>query len=93
MPSAEHEAVVAMLEANAGAPDTDVETLRANMEAMLAGQPLAPGTECHDYLADGVPVTWVSASGADARRAVVYLHGGGYVLGSRATHRSLASRI
>jgi acetyl esterase/lipase len=30
---------------------------------------------------------------ADAGRAVLYLHGGGYVIGSINTHRSLAARL
>ena len=92
MPSAEHEAIVAMLQ-GADTLGGDLAAQRANMEAMTAGMPLVPGTELHEYVADGVPVTWVAASGADARRAIVYLHGGGYVMGSRATHASLASRI
>ena len=93
MPSAEHEAVVAMLQAGDGPLAGDVATQRATMDAMGTAMPLVAGTECHEYVADGVPVTWVAASGADARRAIVYLHGGGYVLGSRAGYVSLASRI
>lgn len=95
MPSAEHEAIVAILQATGGPanPEADIEAMRANMEAMTAGFALAPDTTCEDDVADGVPVTWVTTPGADADRVVLYLHGGGYVLGSRATHRSLASRL
>jgi monoterpene epsilon-lactone hydrolase len=40
--------------------------------------------------ADGVPGAFISAPGADVSRCVYYLHGGGYVIGSVATHRILA---
>jgi acetyl esterase/lipase len=43
--------------------------------------------------AGGIPAEWVSAPDVDAGRAVLYLHGGGYVIGSINTHRSLAARI
>ena len=43
--------------------------------------------------AGGVPAEWVVAPGAEDSRVIPYLHGGGYVTGSAATHRELASRI
>ena len=36
---------------------------------------------------------WVRAPGSQAERAILYLHGGGYVVGSINTHRSLAGEI
>lgn len=93
MPSPEHEAIVAMF---ADAPSTaspDLATQRGSFEAMTGEFPLAPGTEVASASADGVPVEWVSTPGVHAGRVVLYLHGGGYVIGSTATHRSLASRL
>jgi acetyl esterase/lipase len=43
--------------------------------------------------ADGVPAEWTAAPGARSDRALVYFHGGGYCLGSIATHRGLVARI
>ncbi len=43
--------------------------------------------------ANGVPAEWTSAPGADVNRAVLYVHGGGYVIGSLDSHRHLASEI
>jgi epsilon-lactone hydrolase len=43
--------------------------------------------------AGGVPAEWISAPGADAGRNVLYLHGGGYTIGSIKTHRCLAGWI
>lgn len=36
---------------------------------------------------------WVRAPGVQAGRAILYLHGGGYVMGSLNTHRSLVGEI
>ena len=41
----------------------------------------------------GVPVEWVAHPASGARGFVLYLHGGGYVLGSPRTHRALTSRL
>ena len=43
--------------------------------------------------AGGTPAELVTAHGAPGSRTVLYLHGGGYVIGSPATHRELASRL
>ena len=53
----------------------------------------APDARIEKVSADGVPAEWVAAPGADERRAVLYLHGGGYVIGSINTHRRLAYDI
>ena len=55
--------------------------------------PVAADVKCEPVNAGGVKSEWVTAPGADAGRAVLYLHGGGYVIGSINTHRDLASRI
>jgi acetyl esterase/lipase len=41
----------------------------------------------------GVRGEWVEADGASSDRAVLYLHGGGYVMGSFVTHRKLAGDL
>src|SRR5216683_7721089 len=43
--------------------------------------------------AGGVDAEWVSAPNAAADRVVLYLHGGGYVIGSVKTHRDLMGRV
>lgn len=42
---------------------------------------------------DGIPAEWVSAPNVDEHRVVLYLHGGGYVIGSIITHRGLSARL
>jgi len=41
----------------------------------------------------GVPAEWITAPGAAADRVLLYLHGGGYVMGSINTHREMVSRL
>ena len=43
--------------------------------------------------AGGVPAEWLDAPQARADRAVLYLHGGGYVLGSVGSHRDMIARL
>ncbi len=41
--------------------------------------------------ADGVPVEWSIAPGADASRVLLYLHGGGFSVGSIISHRAMVT--
>ena len=43
--------------------------------------------------ATGRPAEWLRAPGADLTQMLLYLHGGGYVMGSINTHRSLAGEL
>src|SRR5262249_62223803 len=43
--------------------------------------------------AAGCAAEWVKAPGSQTGRAILYLHGGGYVMGSPNTHRSLAGEV
>jgi acetyl esterase/lipase len=41
----------------------------------------------------GRTAEWLRAPGTNAQRAILYLHGGGYVMGSLNTHRSLGGEV
>jgi len=43
--------------------------------------------------AGGVPAEWVIAAGADSSRRVLYIHGGGVVVGSPKSHRAITSKM
>jgi epsilon-lactone hydrolase len=43
--------------------------------------------------ANGVPAEWTATPDADASSAILYLHGGGYVLCSLDSHRHLAAKV
>jgi monoterpene epsilon-lactone hydrolase len=55
--------------------------------------PPQPDVQREAISANGVPAQWLTAPGAAADRVVLYLHGGGYVLGSIKTHADLMGRI
>jgi acetyl esterase/lipase len=82
-----------MLRARPIVSDASVEDMRNGMAAMVGSAQLPEGLIREPRDVNGVPAEWVSARGSAADRAVLYLHGGGYVLGSIATHRELAARI
>jgi monoterpene epsilon-lactone hydrolase len=85
--------IIQMLKAQPIAGRPTVQETRENFEQMTKVFPVAPDVKCEPVNAGGVKSEWVTAPGADAGRAVLYLHGGGYVIGSINTHRDLAARI
>lgn len=48
---------------------------------------------CQPDSAGGVPAEWIVSPETIEARVILYLHGGGYNLGSLHTHRALAARI
>jgi len=96
MPSKEHESVVQALRnlpSLGSGDDFDLAAARASMAAMTADPQLPDGVEFEKTLAADVPVEWVALPASDPTKTVLYLHGGGYVLGSIDTHKGLGSRI
>jgi acetyl esterase/lipase len=71
----------------------DIAATRAGLEAMVGGFPLPPDTKVEEVDAGGNLADWISVPQSESTRVVLYLHGGGYVIGSRRTHRELAARI
>jgi epsilon-lactone hydrolase len=68
--------------------------LRAGMESMAGVLPLLDGATVETVDVDGVPSEWVRpAAVAVSDACILYLHGGGYVIGSCNTHRPLASHL
>jgi len=96
MPSKEHESVVQALrdlpKLGSGA-DFDLDAARASMVAMTANPQLPDGVEFEKVTAGGIPAEWATLPTSDPTKTVLYLHGGGYTLGSIDTHRGLGSRI
>ena len=68
------------------------ERARIN-EAARRRIPLPRGITIRSVTAGGVPAEWIEPAGTDPDRAILYLHGGGYILGSPDTHRGVAARL
>jgi monoterpene epsilon-lactone hydrolase len=74
------------------AADPDIEEMRTAYETFLAQSPIADGVEIRPVNAGGVSSLAVSpAGGQDV--AILYLHGGGYAIGSAYGYRPLVSAL
>jgi len=74
-------------------PNATIQETRAGFEQMANMFPVDADIQREPVDAGGVKSEWVCAPNADPGRAILYLHGGGYVIGSIATHRALAARL
>ena len=83
------DAYKAILESGAKTP----QELRVKFEEVAASAPIPHDIKCEKVSAGGVDAEWISAPNSSADRAVLYVHGGGYVIGSVNTHRDLMGRI
>ena len=54
---------------------------------------LPKGVRCTPRVIGGVGGTWIEPAPAASDRCLLYLHGGGYVLGSPTSHRNLVARL
>jgi acetyl esterase/lipase len=97
MPSVEHEAIIASLKSqSSGHAAPTIAAMRAGMAEMVGyfeGLEFPPDVKQEPVRASGVPGFWFTPPAPRPCAAILYLHGGGYVMGSVATHRSLIARI
>lgn len=85
---------VGMLEATGLAGDASVEQRRASIDALEQLLPLASGTSIEHVTVGEVPAAWIGTRPPDPEGpAVLWLHGGGYNIGSIASHRAAASHL
>ncbi len=68
-----------------------VEAMRDAMESTAL--PVTDDIVVEPSTVAGVPAEVVTAPGVDQARTLLYVHGGGYVMGSLATHRKLAGDL
>src|SRR5205823_12998300 len=77
-------------------PPADSLTLaerRAQYERAEKAFPIPPEVKVERVTAPVAPAEWLRPPSAEAGRVVLYLHGGGYVIGSPRSHRHLAAAI
>jgi acetyl esterase/lipase len=70
---------------------TPIETLRRDWDDLFRVDTLPCDTQ--DANANGVPVRWINSPDVDARRVLIYLHGGGFKMGSLVSHHDLMARL
>jgi acetyl esterase/lipase len=71
--------------------DTPVERKRADWDALFP--PVPQGVAADAAVVAGIDALWLLARGADPGRVLLYLHGGGYTLGSVRSHSDLMGRL
>ncbi|HVW33364.1 MAG TPA: alpha/beta hydrolase [Acidimicrobiia bacterium] len=81
-----------------GAPDADVplDVMRAHFETLAGAMPLGPGITHEETTAGGRPAEWTraaAAAGTATDAAILHFHGGGYVLGSPRTTRTVTAGL
>lgn len=74
-------------------PGVPLSQQRQVLDGMGAAAPLPAGTTIERGELAGMPTEWLSAPGWSERHLLLHLHGGGYVMGSCASHRALVAQI
>jgi acetyl esterase/lipase len=85
--------VIELLTSSSWPENPTLEDMRQGFERLSQKFPASESVQIEPVNADGVPAEWVAAAGTRVERTLLYLHGGGYVIGSPATHRALAERL
>ncbi|MBT6275135.1 MAG: alpha/beta hydrolase [Chromatiales bacterium] len=73
--------------------DASRDEIRRLREEVTAKRPIADGVQFAPIDLGGVAAERLATNSADAARAIVHLHGGGYVFGSPATHRTIGAYL
>jgi epsilon-lactone hydrolase len=74
-------------------PSPTLEARRAAFAPAGRLHPVPNDVRVTQVTAGGVPAHWLVAPGAESGRVLLYLHGGGYELGSLRSHGELAARL
>ena len=93
MPNTQLEAVIDLLTSREAPDNPTVHDSRTRFEKLVQAVGGETAASVLQVDADGVPAELLSSGGTSTGRAILYLHGGGYVIGSTATHRELARRL
>lgn len=75
------------------APPRPLEEVREGADGFSASFPPPEGVSVEQTEVGGVAGEWVTPARRVGNRIIVYLHGGGYVMGSAAGHRGVIARI
>ncbi|MGU3362195.1 alpha/beta hydrolase [Methylobacterium sp. M6A4_1b] len=69
----------------------DPAARRERLDSLGAGYALAPDVTVERAEVPGVRAEWTCTANADATRVLLFLHGGGYMAGSLASHRHVVA--
>ena len=72
---------------------SEIAQMRLDADARAKAFVLPSDVRVQPVTANGVPAEWTSTAAADPSSAILYLHGGGYVVCSLDSHRHLAAEV
>lgn len=93
MPSQQFHSLIAMVRARPLSPDASLRDLRDRFELVSELFPLADDVTVQATHADGVSVEWIDTPESRPAEVLLFLHGGGYAVGSLNTHRHLVADL
>lgn len=97
MPSREMQDIIDQLHQHRRAPrpvpPPSLEQIRANFTPGDKLYPVPDDVVVTEVSAAGVPAYWLDAPGVNAEQVLLYVHGGGFSVGSLRSHGELAARL
>lgn len=87
------ESVSQLLRENNPMRGETIQEMRANMDASTGLMPLPEDVVYTPVQIDGVDAEWSEAPEVAVDRVILYFHGGGYTIGSIATHRQVVADL
>ena len=93
MPSEQYNRIIELLKSTKVDRTATVEERRKNLEKMASLVRLPRDIRFEPLKVGNIPAEWIFTPVSVEDRIILYLHGGGYAIGSIKTHREMASRI
>ncbi|MBW2312743.1 MAG: alpha/beta hydrolase [Deltaproteobacteria bacterium] len=93
MASPELATVIQILRSNPPLGGDTIEEMRASMDGLTANFARPEDVRYEPVDAGGAPGEWTTAPESESDRVAVYLHGGGYAIGSIQSHRPLVTQL
>lgn len=93
MASPQLQTIIDMLKNRPIRGELSIEETRAGFEMLAQMFQIASDIKRTPADADGVPGEWITAPNSTDQTTILYLHGGGYSIGSVNTHADMVSRI
>jgi len=93
MASAQMQGLLQTIKELMATPPAGIDDFRQKFESFAGQFYVTKDATATAVSAGGVPAEWIAAPGVANDRVILYLHGGGYVIGSINTHRELINRF
>jgi acetyl esterase/lipase len=93
MASPELQTIVDQLRSMRTATPLPLAERRARIETLTTAFPVPEDVRCEATTIGSIPAEWIRPAGVATDAAILYLHGGGYVIGSINSHRAMIASI